>query len=66
MGEGTVGAEVGAGGADQDAVVNPVVESHADAQRLALTDAEEGAILNVHRQALSRARHLETAFSHGG
>lgn len=60
VGEGAVVAEVAAGWADEDAVVNPVVDSHADAQQLTSPDAEEGAILNEHRQALRRARHLET------
>ena len=60
VGEGAVVAEVGAGGTDEDAVVNPVVDPHADAQRLTFADAEEGAILNEHQQALSRTRHLET------
>lgn len=59
VGEGAVVTEVGAGGADQDAVVNPVIDSHADAQQLTFTDAVEGAVLDEHRQALSRARHLD-------
>lgn len=53
VGERTVVTDVGAGGADQDAVVNPVVGSNADTQQLTFTDAEVGAILNEHRQALS-------------
>lgn len=59
--EGAFVTEVGAGGADQDAVVDPVVDSHADTQQLTFTDAEEGAILNEHSQALSRAPHLVAA-----
>lgn len=50
--------EVGAGGARQDAIVNPAVDSDADAEQLTFADALEGAILNVHHQALSWARHL--------
>lgn len=59
MGQGAVVTEVSAGGADQDAVVNPVVDSDADAQQLTFPQAQEGAILNVHRQALRRARNLQ-------
>lgn len=59
VGEGTVVTEVGAGGADEDAVVNPVADPDADAQQLTSADAEEGAILNVHGQTQSRARHLQ-------
>lgn len=57
--EGTVVTEVSAGGTDEDAVVNPVADSDADAQQLTSADAEEGAILNVHGQTQSRARHLQ-------
>lgn len=60
VGEGAVVTEVGAGGADQDAVINPVVDSNTDAQQLTFTYAGEGAILNVHHEALSGAPHLET------
>lgn len=59
VGERTVITEVGAGGADEDAVVNPVTDSDADAQQLTSPHTVEGAILNVHGEALSRARHLQ-------
>lgn len=59
VGEGTVVAEVAAGGADEDAVVNPAADPHADAEQLTPPHAQEGAVLNEHRQALSGARHLE-------
>lgn len=53
VGEGAVVTEVGAGGADQDTVVNPVVDPYANAQQLTFTNTEEGTILNVHREALN-------------
>ncbi len=53
VGEGAVVTDVGAGGADQDTVVNPVADSHADAQQLTFPHAEEGAILNINREAFS-------------
>lgn len=58
MGQGAVITEVGAGGADQDAVVNPVADPDADAQQLTLPGAQEGAILYVDGKALGRARNL--------
>lgn len=59
VGQGAVVTEVGAGGAEQDPVVNPVVDPDADAQLLTFPHAQEGAVLNVHRQALRRARNLQ-------
>ena len=50
--ERAVVTEVGAGRADQDAVVNPVVDPDADAQQLTFPGALKGAILNVHQKAL--------------
>lgn len=60
MWERAVVTEVGAGGAHQDAVVNPVADPDADAQQLTLPRARERAVLDVHRQALRSARHLDT------
>lgn len=54
-----VGAKVAAGGADQDAVVDPAVQPHADAEQLAGARTQEGAVLHKHLQALRRARHLQ-------
>lgn len=59
MGEGAVVTEVSTGRANQDAVVNPTVDSHADTQQLTFAHAEEEATLNEHCQALRRASHLE-------
>lgn len=52
MQERTVITEVRAGGADQDPVVNPVVDLHADAQQLTFMDAVETAILNINCQTV--------------
>lgn len=57
---GAVGAKVVAGGADQDAVVDPAVQPHADAEQLASAHTQEGSVLDKHLQALLRARHLRT------
>lgn len=48
VGEGAVITEVGAGRTDQDAVIDPIVDSDADAQQLTFTDTQEGTILNEH------------------
>lgn len=53
MRKGTVVAEVGAAGTDQDAVINPVVGPDADAEGLPSPDAEEGAVLDEHNEPLS-------------
>lgn len=58
VGEWAVVTEVGAGGADEDAVVDPVVDSHADAQLLTALRAQERLILDQHLQAPGRAAHL--------
>lgn len=59
MWEGAVVTEELAGGTDQDAVVDPAPQAHADAQQLASAQAGEGAVLDKHQQAFSRTRHLE-------
>ncbi|TNN69598.1 hypothetical protein EYF80_020243 [Liparis tanakae] len=59
--EGAVVAEGGACGAQQHAVVHPVVEPHADAQRLAFTRTRVGPVLDQHRQAAGRAAHLQAS-----
>lgn len=59
MGEGTAIAEIITGRTDQDTVVHPIVDSHADAQQLTFVHTEEGAVLNKHHQALTRTGHLE-------
>lgn len=59
MGEGAVITEELTGRTDQDPVVHPISEPHADAQQLTFVRAEEGAVLDKHHQALSRTRHLE-------
>lgn len=59
MGEGAAITEQLTGRTDQDAVVDPVSQAHADAQQLTSVRAEEGAVLDKHQQALSRTPHLE-------
>lgn len=59
VGEGAAITEIMAGGTEQDAVVHPIVDAHAHAQRLTLVHAEEGAVLNKHHQALTRTGHLQ-------
>jgi len=61
VGEGAAVAEGGACGAQQHAVVDPVVEPHADAQLLAFTRTREGLTLDQHRQAARRAAHLQAS-----
>ena len=61
VGEGAVITEVGAGRTDQDAVIDPVVDSDADTEQLTSTDTQEGTILNKHHETLRRAGHLETS-----
>lgn len=56
---GAVGAKVVAGGADQDAIVDPAMQPHTDAEQLANAHTQEGAVLHKHLQALCRARHLQ-------
>lgn len=54
-----VGAEICAGRADQDAIVNPVVGPNTDTDLLTFTHTEKGLVLNEDDQTLRGARHLQ-------
>lgn len=66
VGEGTAITEDLTSRTDQDPVVDPVANAHADAQQLTLVHAEEGAVLDEHQQALTRTRHLENSLPVSG